>query len=348
MVALFLIWSCIDTIDLELPSNAAGRIVLEGYVYQTPDHYAFRASARKTVQILDELVFALDDSELTMVFNGMEVFSLENNVELLIDIDQFHSDFGGSPDESIFRLRALTSDGRILESTEQRVLLPAIGSSLEVGLDSRLILNDAGNIIDKEFVELFINSPLVNLRSQRVSYLWEVSGVYRYPELTWTDSPFWLPTICYIPVRPLLNAVNVVSSADVSSEELVRFKINEIEADFKFHSAFYYTVVLKAINAAAAEYWKEVGESIKRDGTLFDTPPGKIRTNLRNINDASDDQILGYFYAAGVDTLRYLAMPDATGFQRHQCNPLDSMDVPCCDCLAGFRNSSIEKPHYWD
>ena len=74
---------------------------------------------------------------------------------------------------------------------------------------------------------------------------------------------------------------------------------------------------------------------------------GKIRTNLRNVNDVSDEQVLGYFYTAGIDTVRHLATPKATGFQRHLCNPLDSMADPCCNCLDGFGNSTLEKPHYW-
>ena len=347
LILIILLGSCIDTIDLELPENKVGRIVVAGSVVRSPDDYVFRAAVRRTVQVVDEFVFELDEANISILFNGNEVLSLSNNDPLQMGVEQFHSDFGGTPENAVFRLRAEVSDGRILESADQKILNPPTETSLEVGLDTRLFTNESDNIVERTFVELFINSPLENEQGERLSFLWEVSGVYSFPEITWTDNPFWFGSLCYIPAPPLLNEVNVVSSSDINTSELVRFKINEKQADFKYYNGYYYTVVLKAIDDSAAEYWKEVASSIKRDGTLFDTPPGKVRTNLQNVNDALDNQVLGYFYAAGIDTVRHLATPSETGFQRHLCNPLDTIPVPCCDCINGFRNSTLNKPSYW-
>ena len=341
------IWSCIDTIELDLPENPSGRIVVEGSVQRSEDDYVFRAAVRRTVQVVGELVFELEQADISILFDDQPVLSLVNNEEVRTSIQQFHSEFGGDPETALFKLRAKVSDGRTIESENQKILEPTRNSTLEVGLDTRLVTNSADNIIEATFVELFINSPIINSQNERLSYLWEVSGVFRFPEVAWTDNPFWFPSICYVPVRPALNQVNVVSSSDINTNELKRYKINERSAGFQYHAGYYYTVILKAIDASAAEYWKEVASSITRDGTLFDTPPGKIRTNLRNVDDASDDLVLGYFYAAGIDTVRYLATPKATGFQRHLCSALDTMEGPCCGCLEGFNNSTLDKPHYW-
>ncbi len=345
---LLLTVSCIDTIELDLPVTSVGRVVVEGSVYRSPDYYVFRAAARRTVQIIDDLVFETDDASLAILFNDEEILSLQHDEEVRISINQFHQDFGGSPENANFRLRVITSDGRTLESDDQSILdPPSRTTTLETRLINRLVANEQEFISEQDFVELLINSPLINDKGERLSYLWEVSGVYRFPEIAWSDDPLWFGKTCYVPVDPRLNQVSVVSNADLNVDQLSQYKIEERLADSKFHAGFYYTVVLKAIDVSAAEYWKEVAASITREGTLFDTPPGMIRTNFRNVNDGSDQQVLGYFYAAGIDTVRHLATPEATGYQKHLCRPTNAAEVPCCSCLEGFRNASIVKPPYW-
>ena len=338
--------SCVDTIELDLPNNEAGRIVVEGFVSRSDSRYVFHAAARRSIRLVEDQVFELDNAEIMLLMDEKTI-ELPNNEPVISSIRDFHNQYGGNAESATFTLRVRASDGRVIESLPQRILEPPALSSLEVGLTRRLIKNDAGNILEREFVELFLNSPLVNDQGDRLSLLWEVNGIYSFPEQPWTDDPFFMPNICYVPVRPFLNDVNVVSSADINLTELMRYKIHEQDANFHFHNGYLYTVILKTVNTVTAEYWKEVAKSLTREGTLFDTPPGKIRTNLRNSEDPDDPTVLGYFYTAGIDTVRYFVKPAETGFQRHLCNPLDSMEVPCCSCLEGFPNSSLEKPPFW-
>ncbi len=338
--------SCLDTIDVQLPANVAGRIVVEGSVQRSSQDYAIRAAVRRTVQLTDD-AFDLEPAEIMLLANDRVVAPLANDQVWKVAISEFHSQFGGNPNTTIFSLRVITSDGRTLESSNQQIIDPPQNASLEVNLIVRPELNLSENIVDLDFIELLINTPLVNAEGKRVSFLWDVSGVFRFPEQVWTDNPFFLPDICYVYQPSLKNKVSVVSSADINGDHLSGFKIHETRADFKFHSGYYYTVLLKSVDVSTAEYWKEIEASLTREGTLFDAPPGKIRSNIVNVNDPDDESIVGYFYSAGIDTVRFLATPNQTGFQRHLCNPLDSMEVPCCNCLEGFRNSTLERPHYW-
>ena len=338
--------SCLDTIELDLPSNQAGRIVVEGFVNRSDSTYVFHAAARRSIRLVEDQVFELDNAEIMLLMDEA-IIELSNNEPFTFPIQDFHDQYGGNVESAEFALRVRVSDGRVIESSPQRILEPSGESDLEVGLTRKLIKNEAENIVEREFVELFLNSPLVNDQGDRLSLLWQVSGIYSFPEQPWTDDPFFMPNICYVPVRPFLNDVNVVSSADINLTELTKYKIHEQDANFQFHNGYLYTVILKTINTATAEYWKEVAKSLTREGTLFDTPPGKIRTNLRNADDPDDQTVAGYFYTAGIDTVRYFVKPAETGFQRHLCNPLDTMEVPCCSCLEGFPNSSLEKPPFW-
>ena len=346
---LVLIWTfhaCIDTIEIELPQGEGGRLVIEGSVERGPDFYLIRSSVRRTAQDIRDVVLNLETADIFLLLNDQEVLSLANNEAEMIEINAFHDQYGSDPTSARFGLRVILEDGRIFESEQQQVLDSSPASNLEIKLIERELLNDAGIFVQQSYVELLVNTALKNDQGEALSYLWEVSGVYEFPEIAWTDDPGFFPTTCYVPVTPPPDEINVVLASKLNGEELKAYKIAETEADFRFISGYYYTVLQKALDEKAANYWEQVATNISREGTLFDPPAGQIESNIRNINDAQDE-VLGYFYAAGIDTLRYFASPDETGNQLHPC-AIEPGTPLCCDCLSTLFNSSRNKPPYWD
>jgi len=346
MALFFALQACIDTIEIELPQGDGGRLVIEGSVERGPDNYLFRASVRRTAQDIRDVVLKLEAADIFLLMNGQEILSLRNNEGELIDINTFHDQYGADPRNANFGLRVILEDGRIFESEEQKILSPSPASSLEVNLIERELLNDAGIFVQQEYVELLVNSALKNDQGEALSYTWEVSAVYEFPEVAWTDDPGFFPSTCYVPVSSPPDEINVILASKVNGEELNNYKIGETEADFRFITGYYYTVLQKTIDEKTATYWEQVATNISREGTLFDPPAGQIESNIRNIND-EQDEVLGYFFAAGVDTLRYFARPDETGNQLHPCT-LEPGTPLCCDCLSSLFNSTLNKPHYWD
>lgn len=346
-LALIFAWqACIDTIEIELPQGEGGRLVIEGSVERGPEFYSIRSSVRRTAQDIRDVVLQLETADIFLLMNDQEVLSLRNNVSEWIDITAFHDQYGSDPSNARFGLRVILEDGRVFESEEQKVLETSPTSALEINLIERELLNDAGIFVEQEFVELMVNSDLRNDQGEALSYLWEVSGVYEFPEVAWTDDPGFFPSTCYVPVSAPPDEINVILASKANGEQLRSFKIAETEADFRFITGFYYTVLQKTIDEKTASYWEKVATNISREGTLFDPPAGQIESNIRNVDDAQDE-VLGYFYAAGVDTLRYFASPDETGNQLHPCS-IEPATPLCCDCLSTLFNSTLNKPPYWD
>jgi len=343
---ILFMYGCVDTIDIKLPDNVGGRLVIEGSVERGPDAYLFRASVRRTAQDIRDIVLKLEQADISLIMNDEEVLFLENNEPLTVNIDSFHTQYGAQPSSAQFRIRAVLEDGRIFESTNQQVLSPSRFSSLDIKMNERLIVNSAGILVEEEFLELLVNTALENDQAEKLSFVWEVSGVYKFEEVAWTDDPAFFPATCYVNVPAPPNEVNVLLATDIGGEVLEKHKIAETVVDFRFVSGYYYSVLQKTVDVNAGRYWEQVAANIGREGTLFDPPAGRIETNIRNIED-EQDEVLGYFYAAGIDTVRYLTTPGETGNQRHPCSLDPTLDF-CCDCIANIFNSSLSKPSYWD
>jgi hypothetical protein len=213
-----------------------------------------------------------------------------------------------------------------------------------VRYEERSELNDKGNVVEKGYVKVFMNSPLINSLSERVSLRWNVSGVYRFPEIPWTDNPFIPVYTCFVQERESGNQINIANSNDIRGDEVKEFEVLETTADYRFSSGYYFNVIQKAISGEAAAYWQEVRKGVTRSGTIFDVPAGQIRSNIIQAQ-GTEQEVLGYFYTAGVDTIHRSATRGETGGQYPLCAFANVSDA-CCDCLL-LVNSSYDKPTYW-
>jgi hypothetical protein len=281
---------------------------------------------------------------IVLLYNGSVTREILNGVEDTISIENFHQIYGGTPDDIRFNIQVETDDGSIFISEEQKVLKSPSSSEILLKYDERQELNSVGNLIEKGYIKLLINSNLVNEDGEKTSLRWDVSGVYRFPEVAWTDDPFYFSKTCYIRDFLPLNQVNILKGNSINGNQVREFEVTETPADFRFSSGYYFTVIQKSIDANAAEYWDQLRQGIEREGTIFDVPVGAINSNIHQIQGDPVD-VLGYFYTAGIDTLRHLASWDETGQQRHLC-ALQLVSDACCNCLL-LVNSSVNRPAYW-
>ncbi len=336
---------CIDTIDVDLPQDTSGRLVIGGVAERTPDLYRFLVEVSRTKDLQNDQIGALERGvAIALIYNGSVSRHILNGVEDTISIENFHQLYGGTPDDARFNIQVETDDGSIFISEEQKVLKSPSSSEILLKYDARQELNSVGNLIEKGYIKLLINSDLVNEDGEKVSLRWGVSGVYRFPEVAWTDDPFFYPQTCYIRDFLPLNEVNILKGNSVNGNQVREFEVTETRADFRFSSGYYFTVIQKSIDTNAAEYWDQIRQGIEREGTIFDAPVGAINSNIHQIQGDPVD-VLGYFYTAGIDTLRHLSNRDETGDQRHLCS-LQLVSEACCDCLL-LVNSSLTKPSYW-
>ena len=104
--------SCIDTIEIDLPQNAVGRMAVAGVVERSRDDYRFRVDVNRTQDLEDPNPTDREKSDISLLLDGGETLKLINGESLIFPIDSFHAVFGGSVSESSFNILVRTS-GRL-------------------------------------------------------------------------------------------------------------------------------------------------------------------------------------------------------------------------------------------
>ena len=336
---------CVDTIDIPIPQDTGeDRLVIHGVVERSDKIYRFFVQSLSTQDLQSGVEDHNRDADIDLIYNGQPIFSLQSGSEFTIPIDSFHQLYGGTRDQAHFNIQVQV-DGRVFESESQSILENPEGGALKLSYVEREELNDIENLVTNAYVKLLVSTPVVNSDNKRVSFLWDVSGVYLFREVIWTLATDYDPRFCYVTDRPALNEIQVLNSQSVNGEFVNDLEINETSADHRFASGYYYTVVQKAIDQRAAIYWDQLRKNIEREGTIYDPPAGIAQSNITQVEGPPMD-VLGYFYTAGVDTLRHLSTRDETGNQPHLC-ALNIISEVCCDCIL-ILNSTYAKPPYWD
>lgn len=337
---------CLDTIDLELNSGGERTLIIEGFAKEAGEKYIFSCSVRNNSTLVgDVLEEYVPAAKIDLVYNDEAIMVLQNGVEQNVIISEFHDAFGGTPDNAFFNVVVSIGEGVSFSSDKVEIHQNPSGSKLSVGYEVRTILNEIDLAEETGFVKLFISSSLLNDFGSRISFRWDISGVYRYPEVVWTEDPFFRPKTCYVSDPTKINDINVLNSHEIHGDQVLDLEIDERLADDKFSSGYYYTVLQHSLSADAANYWQEVKHSVVRQGTLFDVPAGTIRTNIKQM-EGDEMKVMGYFYGTDVDTLRYFVHREEVGEPGHQC-ALQLVSEACCDCIK-ISNSSYVKPPYWN
>ncbi len=344
-VTIMMLPGCLDTIELDLPSQSSDRLVVEGSI-ERADNYHVRVAVRRTFENEDVILLPDEDPVITLMVDGTEAFSLQNDQAITIPIQTFHDNYGGGL-ESAFQIEVRMPDGSTYQSDPERIIESAPLGTVSSGYAVRTELNAQNNIVEGEYVEAYITAPLVNSDGKKVSMRWDLSGAFEYREIPCTDDPFFNARSCYVDVLNRKNEVNVLIGSETGGEQINKLKLGEAVADYKFWSSYYFTVVQKTLTDNAAEYWSEIASSISRSGTIFDVPPGRVSSNIFNTADINQD-VLGYFYASAIDTLRHRVPRENVGEQLHQC-AFEEYPRPghCCDCASTYGAETLIKPSYW-
>lgn len=337
--------SCLDSIEIELPDfRESSRLVIQGVIERSDRYYRFLVRVSETRDLNNYNIDEEKIAEISLIYNDQAILSLQNGSEFLVPVQLFHQLYGDSPEKSVFNIRIQVGQSTF-ESIPQSILHAPEGANLKLVYEEREELNEIENVVTRPYVKLLASAPIISQKGEKVSYLWNVSGVFLFREIIWTLDTSYDPRLCYVSDPPSQNEIKVINSDNINVDTIKNFEIHQTSADYRFASGYYYTVVQKTIDAKAADYWQQLSASINREGTIYDPPVGIVTTNITQIG-GDPVEVLGYFYTAGIDTLRILSTRDETGNQPHMCIHRVVSEV-CCDCIL-ILNSSYDKPAYWD
>lgn len=345
--------SCLEQIDLEIPKGFEDTIVVQGsLVMGDPSIVRVEVS-----RLFDFTTESLTERTNVRVVNLID--EQGNSIELEeINLGRYGlsipkgSTFEVAAGKS-YKIALSTFDGRSFESSLEALLpVPEIQSLTPSALEKSFIINDTEVEVDS-FVQFRLNTPLQANNANEKSYLrWKYFRTFKV-----TDSPLSISVLsqsktCYVTEQLDQGGVSIFNGNDLEQGNLEDLLIYETIPNGVFAEGYYLQVIQESLTQSAFEYWDQVSQVIDRDGNIFQSPAGKIKTNFANVNDPSEE-VHGYFYATMHDTIRVFVDTLTANNPDQLCPP----QVPpppsgcpvliCCDCLS-VGGSTLDIPHFWD
>jgi len=207
-----------------------------------------------------------------------------------------------------------------------------------------------GAVVTDNFINIYANSTLPVGGSE--AYLkWGVEEAFLLSPTDFPDPFGYVPPPCFIVQNADPQRIPLFDAADLKTPELNDFLIGSRIIDWTFQERHYFTSYQTSLTKDAYEYWRKVNILSNQVGSIFDTPPAKIKGNIFNPNDASEEA-LGYFQAVNQTFDRFYILKANLPFTllTSTCtfDNRDYNDYPtrCLDCTS-VRNSSFTRPDWF-
>jgi len=327
----FVFVTCLDEIELAAPTSDA-ILTVSGNIYNSPGPY--------TITLQKSARFSSGADGVFSPVTGGQIKLVDDlgTTELLTELPMgvYVTSEGGMQGQigRTYHLE-IAVDGQNYQSKPE-YLHPVISpESIEIAVATESRINTAGNFVEQDIINFFVNTPLPKERS---FLKWNAYGIYEFWEIGLDGR------LCYVKEDIDLDKSVVVDSENVEGEFLSKQKVNERTIGDKFSSRYCINVIQQSITEEAYNFWSIVASEFERNGGIFETPPGSIQGNIYNVADESAP-VLGYFSASAVDTIRRMVQAAEVGIPRPLCRFNRREDV-CTNCLL-ISNSTQEKPACW-
>lgn len=247
-------------------------------------------------------------------------------------------------------IQIVTPDGAIYESEPQ--VAPGLGArqdSLSADFETREVSNTIGNVIINPYINVYTNATLLPENGVNYFYRWDIEEVYLLTPTDFPDPFGVIPPPCFVYEYPNKQDFQLLDGREIAADKIERLLVGTQVLDLTFDEKHYFNVYMVSLPERAFTYWSQVQQTISSVGTIFDTPPAPISSNIYNINNP-DEEVLGFFEVVAIDTVRRVFFP--SDIPRSSLKPCVYYpyvrDYPdrCLDCLS-VPNSTYERPDYF-
>ena len=295
---------------------------------------------------------------------------------------------------SAYLLHVITPDGQEYESAFERLRpVPAI-DSLYYEVESNSFAYGSDPVGGVRF---FLDFTYDDKDYEYIR--WDLTETYEYHnsvdlEYYFLDLDHWLKpvpdssiyTICYI-----TNELFQIHSMSLGSLDFGHYVkkpfsfVPNYEQEQKLHHKYSLLVRQYSLGEEAFYYWNDLKKNSQEKGSLFDSQPALLKSNIRNVND-ENEYVLGFFSMAGMVEKRAFAIkPDGLDLRPYDYHcyprkhppdmgepiywrvgyrypsdpaplyfttpgesalPLRRMNKACVDCRE-YKNSTDIKPDFW-
>lgn len=332
--------SCVEPIDFHPKSDVISSLTVSGkLVYSNPSTITIAAS-----RVLDYNPTPTDGVDLKTVYlfdeQGNEVEIPETGIgkyaKTLLSNDP---DLQIRPGKS-YGIRLETNNGKVYMSSLEDIKPVPAPTGLTYEASTRSVLDPAGYFFSVPYINFYLNTNILNPTSGEPAFLhWQIELTSKFNDAK--------AHICYRTQSINDNAIRILNAYEYKTDQ-ASIPIYESSLYSSYAHGSYLHVIQESISAEAYEYWKSIRTILARSGNMFEIPAGKVRSNIRNIDDPDED-VFGYFYATETDTIRVYIDPASFDPISPYCassGQNSSCISYCCDCSKD-QSSTTTKPYYW-
>jgi Domain of unknown function (DUF4249) len=360
----FLISSCIDRINIDVPDYYTSQLVVDGMITDEPGPYTIKLS-RSTSPEKFFLKFAkpVEGAKITLVDDiGTSEVLTENQPGIYqTKADVMQGVIGRS-----YSIKIETKDGNVYQSTPDTMKPVGDLDSLYYEPESYQPLNDQTRYGFRFYIDasgIPENDNLVRWKFTGVFQIYAEPKLHTSPPNCrkdprlcsgWILGDFGLQKVsdncscCNCWVTRDEDKPQVSDNQFVVNSSVKKIEVGYVPLEyFSFQEGKYRAEVKQmSLSKEAFDYWRLIQAQKEGATSLFQPPTGKIRSNIFEQNGT--DQVLGVFYASAVKKKQlYLGYKDIQAkFSR----------VPLWDCEEGiiaescilaYPNSSNKPPADW-
>ncbi|MGK7391956.1 MAG: DUF4249 domain-containing protein [Candidatus Cyclobacteriaceae bacterium M2_1C_046] len=345
---LFL-FGCIDPIEFDT-SGEVPKLTVQGYISNVSFNDSeqlpytsryFTVKLNWTSNVSNEADTAEPNAEIILSDNTGKTWNyqeIENGIYYLLD-KNFKAEEGNE-----YKLVIILADGKKYESAFQRLYpAPPIGD-IDFEEVERTAFIDVGGtpiLTTEKGIEVFVKIP--PNEDGKNFYRWELIPSWIYlAELASVNDP---NKTCYITSNYYFKDI-IIKEDRVGGYEQRLFFLNR--KNTRLYPEF--TVLIKqfSMSEEAYHFWSDI-EAQRARGSIFDTPPYNISSNIVAIN--SDDQVLGFFQVLHEGTKRwYFTFDDLSypySFDNVCFMPMPPASCYNCTLYRGGGELANQKPKWW-
>jgi len=249
-----------------------------------------------------------------------------------------------------YRIRVHFPDGEVYESVPEKMPVSIGTDDVYYTIEPQQYTDQDGIVTERNFIRIFTSHTLPD--QQDPPYIkWHVEEVYAIYPTDFPDPFGNVPPPCFVYQQVDPQNIVLFNGEEVKTQMIPDLEIISRLIDPSFKERHYFTTYQSYLTREAYEYWRKADVVANQVGSIFDAPPARIKGNIFNVNDQTQE-VLGYFQAANQDFDRFYLLPDDLPFKLDlhcEYRPERTyFDYPseCLDCSRA-RNSSPNRPPWF-
>ena len=338
VLAILFLASCVDPATIEV-GESDEIIVVSGFI--TTEEGPHRVELSRTAKfgsVFDGVITKVTGATVLVRDSEGQVVEFD---EVLDGIYESPAAFRAEVGET-YTLQIETNLGVSYSSLPQTVVDGPEIQELEIRY-RRLPSSDPTNFVSGVEVYSVFDDPA----GERNFYFWGIEGTYvvkTFPELfvIQGDPDVAAPKDCCD--RCWLSENNVNTTQLLSDDQLDGERITSLaglitDDGQRYTERYYANVQQYSLNEEAFNFYSLVASQVSIDGDLFDPPPARIRGNIINLDDPTEE-IIGFFGAFSIQERSVF-------IDRSFLDDTQRLVQINDDCLT-LPTATIEQPSFWE